>query len=103
MILTKTFFSQKQRKLKSIIQKRTKRKIKKTTKRIELKIIETAKKTSKFQNIDTFDSSTCNESKFEQYNETTNFLQHFEQCQHLYRKSNLLNLLSKCFCDFVVE
>ena len=103
MILTKAFFSQEQRELKSIIQKRTKRKVRKTTKRTELKVIETTKKTSKFQNIDTFDFSACNESDFEQYNEITNFLQHLEQCQHLYRKSNLLVLLSKCLCDLASE
>ena len=103
MILTKAFSSQKQRELKSIAQKRAKRKARKTTKRIELKVIETAKKTSKLQNIDTFDLSICNESNFEQYSEVTNFLQHFEQRQHLYRKSNLLVLLSKCLCDFAFE
>ena len=102
MTLTKTFFSQKQRKLKAIIQKRTKRIVRKIAKRTELNTI-TVKSTSKFHDIDTFDSSVCNESNFEQYSEIANFLQHFEQCQHLYRKSNLLNLLSKCLCDFASE
>ena len=103
MILTKAFSSQEQRELKSIVQKRAKRKVRKATKRTELKIIETTKKTSKLQNIDTFDFSACNESNFEQYSKITDFLQHFEQCKHLYRKSNLLVLLSKCLCDFAFE
>ena len=102
-ILTKAFSSQKQRELKSIAQKRAKRKVRKIAERTELKIIETAKQTSKFQSIDIFDSTACDESKFELYNEVANFLQNFQQCQHQYRKSDLLNLLSKCLCDFAFE
>ena len=103
MILAKAFSSQEQRELKSIIQKRAKRKVRKIAERVELKIIKTAKQTSKFQSIDIFDSTACDESKFELYNEIANFLQNLQQCQHQYRKSNLLNLLSKCFCDFASE
>ena len=103
MILTKAFLSQKQRELKTIAQKRAKRKIRKIAERAELKIIKTAKQTSTFQNIDIFDSKTCDESRFDLYNEIANFLQHFQQCQHRYRKSDLLNLLFKCLCDFVFE
>ena len=103
MILTKAFFSQKQRELKSVTQKRTKRKAQKIAKRTELNVIKTAKQTSTFQNIDIFDSTACDESEFELYNEVANFLQHLQQCQHRYRKSNLLNLLSKSLCDFAFE
>ena len=100
MILTKTFFSQKQRKLKSIIQKRAKRKARRIAKRIELKIMKTAKQASKFQNIDIFDSTlTSDKFEFDLYSEIVDFLQSFQQCQHQYRKSDLLNLLSKCLCD----
>ena len=103
MILTKTFSSQKQRELKTIIQKRAKRKARKIAKQTELKIIKTAKQTSTFQNIDIFDSKACDESRFDLYIEVANFLQYFQQCQHKYRKSDLLNLLFKCLCDFVFE
>ena len=104
MILTKAFSSQEQRKLKSIIQKRTKRKVRKIEKRIELKIMKTTKQTSTLQNIDIFDSIlTFDKFEFELYNETAIFLQHFQQCRHLYRKSNLLNLLLKWLCDFASE
>ena len=103
MTLIKTFSSQKQRELKTIVQKRTKRKVRKIAKRVELKIIKTTKQTSTFQNINIFDSTTCDESEFELYSEIAIFLQYFEQCQHLYRKSDLLNLLSKCLCDFASE
>ncbi|KAG6986437.1 hypothetical protein G7Y79_00085g101090 [Physcia stellaris] len=103
MALTKAFPSQEQRELKSIAQKRAKRKARKATKRTELEIIETAKKTPKLQDIGTFDPSACNEPEFGQYSEATDFLQHLEQCQHLYRKSDLLNLLPKCLCDSAAE
>ena len=63
-----------------------------------------AKQTSTLQNIDIFDSTlTFDRFEFDLYNEVAIFLQHFQQCQHLYRKSNLLNLLSKCLCDFASE
>ena len=101
--LTKAFSSQEQRELKSIAQKRAKRKVRKIAERVELKIIETAKQTSKLQSIDIFDSTACDESEFELYNEVANFLQNLQQCQHQYRKSNLLNLLSKCLCDSASE
>ena len=104
MILTKTFSSQKQRELESIAQKRTKRKVRKIAKRVELNDIETAKQTSTFQDFDIFDLSLAfDRFEFDLYSNVAIFLQHLEQCQHLYRKSNLLNLLSKCLCDFVVE
>ena len=104
MILTKAFSSQKQRELKSIAQKRAKRKARKIAKRIELKIIKKTKQTSKFQDIDIFDSALTNDTlEFELYSEIALFLQHFERCQHLYRTSDLLNLLSKCLCDFASE
>ena len=64
---------------------------------------QTVKSTSTLQNIDIFDSTACNESEFELYSEVANFLQHLQQCRHQYRKSNLLNLLSKCLCDFAFE
>ena len=94
-ILTNVFSSQ-QQKRKARARKRTNRKVAK-------KIIKDAKSTSKLQNIDIFDSTSCNESEFELYSETTSFLQSFQQCQHQYRKSDLLNLLSKCLCDFASE
>ena len=103
MILTKAFSSQEQRELKSIAQKRAKRKAQKIAERAELNVIETAKQTSTLQNIDIFDSTTCDESEFELYNEVANFLQHLQQCQHWYRKSDLLNLLSKSLCDLAFE
>ena len=94
-VLANVFSFQQQRK-KARIRKRTNQKIAKN-------VVKNAKSTSKFQNIDIFDSTSCNESKFELYNEIANFLQNFQQRQHQYRKSNLLNLLSKCFCDFAFE
>ena len=104
MILTKAFLSQKQRKLKSITQKRTKRKVRKIAKRAELNDIKTTKQTSTFQDLDIFDSSlTFDKIEFDLYSNVATFLQHFEQCQHLYRKSNLLNLLSKCLCDYAFD
>ena len=65
---------------------------------------QTAKQTSTLQNIDIFDSTlTFDRFEFDLYNEVAIFLQHFQQCQHLYRKSDLLNLLSKCLCDLASE
>ena len=77
-------------------------------KRIEFKKISKAKQivksTSTFQNIEIFDSTlTSDELEFDLYKEAASFLQHLQQCQHLYRKSKLLNLLSKCLCDFAFE
>ena len=103
MILTKAFSSQEQRELKSIAQKRAKRKAQKIAERAELNVIETAKQTSTLQNIDIFDSTACDESEFGLYNEVANFLQHLQQCQHRYRKTNLLNLLSESLCDLAFE
>ena len=64
---------------------------------------QTVKSTSTFQNINIFDLTTNNKSEFELYNEIAYFLQHFQRCRHQYRKSNLLNLLSKCLCDHAFE
>ena len=95
IVLTIVFSSQSEART----QKLTKRKARKIAKRAELKAIKIAKSTSRLQNIDIFDSTSCHESEFELYDEIANFLQSFQQCQHQYRKSNLLNLLSKCLCD----
>ena len=43
-----------------------------------LKTEQIVKSISTFQNIDIFDSTTCNESKFELYNVIANFLQNFQ-------------------------
>ena len=99
IVLTIAFSSQ----LKARAQKIAKRKIRKIAERVELKTTEVAKSTSKFQNIDIFDSTACNESEFELYNEIAKFLQHLQQRQHQYRKSDLLNLLSKRLCDHASE
>ena len=93
--LTNVFSSQQQRR-EARARKRANRKVAK-------KIVEDAKSTSKLQNIDIFDSTSCNESEFELYSEVANFLQSLQQCQHQYRKSDLLNLLSKCLCDLASE
>ena len=90
--LTNVFSSQQQRR-ETRVRKQADRKIAK-------KNVKDAKSTSKLQNIDIFDSTACDKSEFELYNEIANFLQNLQQCQHQYRKSNLLKLLSKCFCDF---
>ena len=101
LISSKLSISSKQQKLKITFE------ISKIVKRIEFKKIskteQAVKSTLTFQNIDIFDSATCNESEFELYNVVANFLQNFQQCRHQYRKSDLLNLLSKCLCDFVSE
>ena len=70
--------------------------------RIQRKTIEIAKSISTFRDIDIFDSTfICDIQKFELYNQVTNFLQYLEQCQHQYRKSNVLDLLFKCFRNSV--
>ena len=100
-ISSKSFISSKQQKLKITFE------VSKIVKRVEFKKIskakQTVKSTSTFQDIDIFDSVTCNESEFELYNVVANFLQNFQQYRHQYRKSDLLNLLSKCLCDFVFK
>ena len=59
-----------------------------------LKAEETAKSTSTFQDIDIFDSIlTCDDRRF---SESEEFLQHLQQCQHQYRKSDLFTLLLAC-------
>ena len=94
-VLSESSTSQKQQKLKI---KSEVSKFKKTSKTEQI-----VKSTSTFQNIDIFDSTTYNESEFELYSEVANFLQHFQQCRYQYRKSNLLNLLSNCLCDFAFD
>ena len=84
-------------------QRREIRARRRANRKVAKRIVEDAKSTSKLQNIDIFDSHTCNESEFELYDEVASFLQSLQQCQHQYRKSNLLNLLSKCLCDFAFE
>ena len=70
---------------------------KKVAKRAEIETIEIAKSTSNFSNIDIFDSTfVCDILKFDLYSKMMKFLQHFQQIQHQYRKSNVLDLLSKC-------
>ena len=88
--------SQKQQKLKIKYEISKFKKVSKTKQIVKL--------TSTFQNIDIFDSTlTSDEFEFDLYKKVASFLQHFQQCQHLYRKSDLLNLLSKCLCDFAFE
>ena len=89
----------------STSQKQQKLKIKSETSKFKKisKAEQTVKSTSTFQNIDIFDSTTYNESEFELYSEVANFLQHFQQCRYQYRKSDLLNLLSNCLCDFASD
>ena len=95
--LTNVFFSRQQ--------KREAKNRKRANRKVAKKIVENAKSTSKLQNIDIFDSTLLafDEFEFDLYRETASFLQHFQRCQNQYRKSNLLNLLSKCFCDFASE
>ena len=104
-----TFASQKQQKsnissenLKAI--KKTKINVVKNAKRVKSKTLKTqavAKSTSEFQNIDIFDSTLTYENR--RFNEIAHFLQHFQQCQHLYRKSNLIMLLLNCLWDSVFD
>ena len=81
--------SQKQQKLK------IKSEISKFKKILKAKRI--AKSTSIVQNIDIFDSIFTNENR--RFSDFAKFLQYFQHCQHLYRKSNLLVLLFICFDD----
>ena len=107
---SKSFISSKQQKLKIFseiskkIVKRTKRNVVKNAKRIKFKILKTeqvAKSTSIVQNIDIFDSIfTCENRRFSDF---VKFLQHLQHCQHLYRKSNLLILLSICLDDVAFD
>ena len=78
-------------------QKRVERQALKNAKRVKSKILkleQAAKSTSGLQDIGIFDSTlTCEDRRFD---EATNFLQHLQQCQHQYRESDLLFLLSSC-------
>ena len=76
----------------------------KNVKRIKSKTLKTkkiVKSTSTIQNIDIFDSIFIYENR--RFNEFAKFLQHFQQCQHLYRKSNLFMLLFICFWNFAFD
>ena len=97
----------KQKKVAMTRQKKQKRQKKvelieqKTAKQTEIEIIEIAKSTSNFSNIDIFDSTLiCDILKFDLYSKVIDFLQHFQQIQHQYRKSDVLDLLLKCVRDF---
>ena len=101
--------SQKQQKLNTSSEdlkaiKKTKTNTVKNAKRVKSKAFkaqEAAKSTPELQNIDIFDSTlTCENRRF---SEIANFLQHFQQCQHLYRKSDLLMLLLICLWDFAFD
>ena len=77
--------------------KKTKTNVVKNVKRVKskaLKAEEAEKSTSTLQDIDIFDSTFTWEDR--QFSEFAKFLQHFQQCQRLYRKSNLLMLLFIC-------
>ena len=66
-----------------------------------LKAQEVAKSTSTLQDIDIFDSIlTCENRQFSKFVE---FLQHLQQCQHLYQKSDLLMLLLTYLWDFAFD
>ena len=66
-------------------------------KRVELKTLEVAKSTLVTANIDFFDATLLYDiQKFSLFCEIANFVQQFRQCQHQYRKSNLLTLLFDC-------
>ena len=98
IVLTKTFSSSKSVMIQSTLKFEVS-KFKKTSKTEQI-----VKSTSTLQNIDIFDSTlTFDEFEFDLYKEVASFLQYLQQCQHLYRKSDLLNLLSKCLCDFAFE
>ena len=120
--LTKAFFSSESVTIQSIfissksstsqkqscinMNKQQKSKIKSETSKFKKfsKAKQTVKSTSTLQNIDIFDSTLASDKfEFDLYSEITIFLQHFQQCQHQYRKSDLLNLLSKCLCDNASE
>ena len=86
------------------IAKKTKFNAIKNAKRIKsktLKAEKVAKSTSTFQDIDILDSILTCENR--QFSEFVKFLQHFQQCQNLYRKSNLLMLLLICLWNFVFD
>ena len=102
VMIQSILISQKQQKLKITFE------VSKIVKRDECKKIfkaeQTVKSTSTLQDIDIFDSTLASdEFEFDLYKEATSFLQHFQQSRIQYRKSDLLNLLSKCFCDFAFE
>ena len=98
------------------IQEQTQREVKlteyqikwETKKRAELieqktqqEVIEISNSTSISVDIDIFDSTLiCDILKFDLYNKVMNFLQHFQQTQHQYRKQNVFDLLFKCFREF---
>ena len=61
---------------------------------------EAAKPTPTPRDIGIFDPTLiCDIQEFELYSQVTGFLQHFEQCRHQYRKSDILNLLPECLRD----
>ena len=69
--------------------------------KVQQKIIEISKSTSISVDIDIFDSTLiCDILKFDLYNKMIDFLQNFQQIQHQYLKSNVFDLLSKCFRNF---
>ena len=104
MALTEAFPLQEQRELELIAQKRTKRKARKAAERAELNDIETAKQTPTLQDLGIFDPSLASDRpEFGLYSNAATFLQHLQQCQHLYRKSDLLNLLPNCLCVLASE
>ena len=77
--------------------KKTKANVIKNAKRVKskaLKAQEAAKSTSELQDIDIFDSILTYENR--RFSEAANFLQHLQQCQHQYKKSDLLFLLPSC-------
>ena len=66
-------------------------------KRAKLKVIEVAKSTSTLVNIDIFDSTLMRDiEEFDLYSKMLKYLQHLQQIQHQYRKSDVLDLLFKC-------
>ena len=79
------------------IAKKTKANAVKNAKRAKskaLKAQEAAKPTPTLQDIGIFDPTlTCEDRQF---SESAEFLQHLQQCQHLYRESDLLMLLPTC-------
>ena len=70
---------------------------KKVAKRTKVEIIEVAKSTSTLVNIDIFDLTLIRDiEKFDLYNKMLRFLQHLQQIQHQYRKSDVFAFLLKC-------
>ena len=100
-----SFVSFAQQKLNALkIAKKIKFNAIKNVKRIKSKTLKTekvAKSTSTLQDIDIFDSIFTCENR--QFSEFVKFLQHFQQCQNLYRESNLFMLLFICFWDFAFD